>query len=71
VLERAVSHLLRHTRPQVTVFFAYIIAGSFMDVFDLTVDSVLVCYLTVRVPCLRRGHGLASITTHRSRHVRN
>lgn len=30
----------------VTVFFAYIIAGAFMNVFDLSVDTVCVCYLT-------------------------
>ncbi len=32
----------------VTVFFAYATASGFMMIFDLTVDSVLVCYCTVR-----------------------
>lgn len=32
----------------VTIFFAYAVAGAFMTVLDLTIDAVLVCYVTVR-----------------------
>jgi hypothetical protein len=30
----------------VTIFFAYFVASGFMDVFSLTIDSILVCYVT-------------------------
>ena len=30
----------------VTIFFAYFVSSGFMDVFSLTIDSILVCYVT-------------------------
>ena len=43
----------------VTIFFAYAVTGAFMSVLDLTIDTALVCYVTVR-PAARR-HALTSI----------
>jgi hypothetical protein len=30
----------------VTMFFSYCVASGFMDVFNLTIDTILVCYVT-------------------------
>jgi hypothetical protein len=44
----------------VTVFFAYAVAASFMMVFDLAVDTVLVCYVTDMEENAERHGGDAS-----------
>lgn len=39
-----------------TVFFGYAVASSFMSVFDLAVDTILVCYVTdMEENCSRHG----------------
>ena len=32
----------------VTLFFGYAVAAGFMVVYDMAIDTVLVCYVTVR-----------------------
>ena len=39
----------------VTMFFSYAIASAFMSVFDLAVDSVLICYVTDIEENVKRG----------------
>lgn len=41
----------------VTMFFAYAVAGGFLSIFDLAVDSILVCYVTDMEENAERGGG--------------
>ena len=38
---------------QVSLFFAYGVASAFFHVYDVAVDTMLVCFLVVRLRCGR------------------
>lgn len=45
----------------VTMFFAYAVAAAFMGIFDLAVDSILVCYVTDMDEAAQRGQGRVAV----------
>jgi hypothetical protein len=53
----------------VTMFFSYAVASAFMSVFDLAVDSVLICYITDIEENAKRGGARVQAVARRRQHL--